>query len=200
MFGLFRNKKKKMKTGSRIALTQYGAFTDLVKELSSAKKPVYIFYFFEESRNFLKDMLSKEYLSFNEVSTEAMNSGTDVYFIKAHTFNPSLFKFNNVKTVYCLDHYPLYSVFSKLVSSLEEMTSPPELITYGGLDEPLLLAFGGEKVQELMKGMGLGESEIVEHNMIISSIESAQKKIEEKVTLESKAHSPSEWFRLNYNH
>jgi len=198
MFGFFGNKRKKVKVISRFALTRQGAFIDLIKQLSSSKKPVYILYFFDESRDFLKKHLSAEYISFKEVNSEPSTIDSDIYFINANTFNPGLFKLNT-KMLYCLDHYPLYSVFFNLILNIGKFELPPELIVYGGMDEPILNAFGGERIRDLMYKMGLKESEIIEHNMISGAIEDAQKKIEAKVTMDSKANSSSEWFKLNYN-
>ena len=198
-FGLIGNKNKKLKTLSRIGLTRQGAFLDILKVVSPAKKPVYIFYFFEESKDYLKSLLTTEYFSFKDISSEPATSDSDVYFINARNFNPHAYKFTSVKLLYCLDHFPLASVHLKFIQSLEEMSSPAELIIYGGLDEPILQKFGGEKIQQLMQRMGIGESEMIEHEMISAAIANAQKKIEEKVKVESKANNALEWFRLNFN-
>ncbi len=199
MFGLFGKKKKQVKTISRIGLTRQDGFLHLLKEISPAKKPIFVFYYFEESKDFLKGLLTTEYFSFKDTSSEPSQSDSDVYFINARTFNPLSFKFNNVKTVYCLDHYPLYSVFTNLASGLSQMESLPELIIYGGIDEPILNLFGGEKIGQLMKTLGIRDSEMVEHEIISTSIGNAQKKIEKKVLAESKANSAVEWFKLNYS-
>ena len=199
MFGFFKKKQKTAKALSRIALTRQAAFLDLIKEVSEVKKPIYVFYFFEESKNYLKGLLTTEYLSFKDTTSEPTPPDADIYFINARTFSPHSFKFTKTKIVYCLDHYPLHSVFSNLSLALGEMSVPPELIIYGGLDEPILNRFGGERITQFMQKMGIQESEMIEHEMINNAIESAQKKIEAKVTVESKSHSASEWFTLNYN-
>lgn len=200
MFGFFKSKNKEIKSNSRFALTRQGAYEDLIKQISPAKKPVFVFYYFEESKNYLKELLSKEYFSVQEITNHSGASGSDVCFINARTFNPLFFKFANIKTLYCIDHYPMHSVFSNLLIGLGEIDPAAELITYGGLDEPILDMFGGERIRELMQKMGLNQSEIIEHAMISGAMENAQKKIEAKVTVESKANSASEWFKLNYHH
>ncbi len=199
MFGFFKKKNKTVKPLSRFALTRQAAFLDLVKEVSEIKKPIYVFYFFEESKNYLKGLLTTEYLSFKDIANEPSSYDCDIYFINARTFAPHLFKFTTSKMVYCLDHFPLHSVFSGLGLGLAEMATPPELIIYGGLDEPIFNRFGGERLQQLMQKLGISDSEMIEHAMISAAIESAQKKIEAKVIVESKAASASDWFTLNYN-
>ena len=199
MFSFFRKKKKKLINLSRIGLTRKSAFLDILNEISPAKKPVYVFYFFEESKDFLKGLLTTEYFSFKDINSEPAKSDADVYFINAKTFHPNLFKFSNRNIIYCLDHYPLASVFQKFIAGIEEVKDLPQLVIYGGLDEPILQKFGGEKIQQLMIKMGITESEMIEHEMISSAIANAQKKIEEKVITEANSNSSVEWFKLNYN-
>ena len=44
--------------------------------------------------------------------------------------------------------------------------------------------FGSERIAKLMDRMGLEEGEVIQHSMVSKSIERAQKKVEEKITLE----------------
>jgi len=91
------------------------------------------------------------------------------------------------------EHYPLYekeiNLFRKL--SIQEVT------VHSAMDEPLFLRFGGEKIIQLMKQMGMKEDQSVQHKMISGAISKAQDKIARKVISESLSHSPAEWLEKN---
>lgn len=46
------------------------------------------------------------------------------------------------------------------------------------LEDPLMRIFGGEKIQTMVKKMGIAEDEAIEANVLTKSIENAQKKVE----------------------
>jgi preprotein translocase subunit SecA len=50
---------------------------------------------------------------------------------------------------------------------------------YVSLEDNLMRLFGSERIAKLMDRMGLEEGEVIQHSMITSSIERAQKKVEE---------------------
>ena len=50
---------------------------------------------------------------------------------------------------------------------------------YVSLEDDLMRLFGSEKIVKLMDRMGLEEGEVIQHSMITSSIERAQRKVEE---------------------
>ena len=56
---------------------------------------------------------------------------------------------------------------------------PGSSVFYVSLEDGLMRLFGSEKIAALMDKMGFEEGEMIEHNMISSSIERAQKKVEE---------------------
>jgi len=97
------------------------------------------------------------------------------------------------KMIVFVEHYPFrkkeLEVFSKLVLA--------EVPVLSALDEPIMMFFGGEKVIDLMKRLGMKDDEPIGHSMVTKSISSAQRKIAEKVEIEKPASSPSQWFALN---
>ncbi|MBA3662674.1 MAG: hypothetical protein H0W61_00500 [Bacteroidetes bacterium] len=193
MFGLFGNKKKKAKTSSRIGMTRNTAFNELVTELSQQSGSRYVFYFFEESRLHLKHQLEKENISIHGTS----GSSEGVYLLNARKQNLTVLPLSAISKVYCIDHFPLYSVFEAFAASLYEANPSQTLIVYGGLDEPIFNVFGGNRIKDLMVKMGMQETEMIEHSMISKAIENAQEKIEKKVVLETSAQSSAEWFKQN---
>ena len=56
---------------------------------------------------------------------------------------------------------------------------PGSSVFYVSLEDDLMRMFGSERIASIMDRMGFQEGEMIEHNMISSSIERAQKKVEE---------------------
>ena len=56
---------------------------------------------------------------------------------------------------------------------------PGSSVFYVSLEDDLMRMFGSERIAKLMDSMGFQEGEMIEHSMISSSIERAQKKVEE---------------------
>ena len=50
---------------------------------------------------------------------------------------------------------------------------------YVSLEDDLMRLFGSERIMKLMDRMGIEEGEVIQHSMITSSIERAQRKVEE---------------------
>ncbi len=92
------------------------------------------------------------------------------------------------------EHYPLRSKEEEVYQSmhLEKVT------IYSSLREPLFQQFGGEKIIQVMQQLGMKETELIEHNMISSSIKKAQDKIELKTPIDQSARSQEEWIVKNY--
>jgi hypothetical protein len=103
------------------------------------------------------------------------------------------FDISNKQIVFA-EHYPLQHKEQDLFKqhSLKEAT------VYSSLDEPLFRHFGGEKIIELMKKLGMKEDESFEHSMISNAISNAQQKIGKKVATELLSSSAEEWFQKNF--
>ena len=91
------------------------------------------------------------------------------------------------------EHYPLRSKEQEFYEKL----GLTEVTVYSSLDEPLFTHFGGDKISNLVKQMGMKEDEAIEHALITSSIKNAQEKINSKVSFDQPAHSQADWFRKN---
>ncbi|MES2800531.1 MAG: hypothetical protein V4638_10985 [Bacteroidota bacterium] len=97
-------------------------------------------------------------------------------------------------TIIFAEHYPIESE----EQAFFETINIEEAIIYSALDEPLFMAFGGEKISSLMQKMGMATDEIIEHKMISSSIQNAQQKISKQVDYVQQAKSQEDWFKKNY--
>jgi hypothetical protein len=91
------------------------------------------------------------------------------------------------------EHYPLHLKEQELYEKL----GLTKVTIYSSLDEPLFTHFGGDKISNLAKQLGLKEDEAIEHALITSSIKNAQEKINSKVSFDQSAYSQTDWFRKN---
>ena len=118
------------------------------------------------------------------------------------TTEPSLFtaqqvhhgQFSGKNNILFAEHYPL----RKKEEELFERLNLAEVLIHSSLDEPLFAHFGGVKIVQMMKQLGMKESDSVQHKMISQSILGAQEKIEKKITAELSAGSQSQWMELNF--
>jgi hypothetical protein len=114
--------------------------------------------------------------------------------------NPILLIANQVHTaeikdkpVVFAEHYPLRNKEEELFQRL----SLTEITIHSALDEPLFDHFGGAKIVQMMKQLGMKENDPVQHKMITQSITNAQEKIAKKLDTEQLASSQREWMQKN---
>lgn len=96
------------------------------------------------------------------------------------------------------ERYPVEKKEAELIQSLRQGGIQNKVTGYCALDDLMMLRFGGEGVMDLMRKMGMSETECIQHSMITASIRNAQKKNSKKITYEQQAKSPDDWYRLNF--
>jgi len=101
-----------------------------------------------------------------------------------------LYDLNN-KTAVFLEHYPVYSKEANLLSEYR----PAHVCFLNSLDDPLFQLFGGN-IASLMRGLGLGEDEYIENDMVRNAVMKAQKKLEKKFRDDFYARSGEEWMEM----
>lgn len=92
-----------------------------------------------------------------------------------------------------MGHYPLAATEAALAENL----GLKKLFVYAALDSPLFKRFGGDRIIEVIRTMGMKEDEGIEHSLVTSAIKKAQGKIAEKTSVERTANSEEEWMLLN---
>jgi hypothetical protein len=97
------------------------------------------------------------------------------------------------KMVVFAEHYPLPQREQTLFKNL----NLKEIPVTSSLDEPLFMHFGGEKLIDIIRKLGMKEDEVIGHAFITSAIQNAQRKLEKNVRIEKQANSAQEWFALN---
>lgn len=75
-----------------------------------------------------------------------------------------------------------------------EAAEPASIRVLSALNEPLLLAFGGENLMAMMEKMGLAPGETITHPLISKSIAKALKRLAEKALYDVTAESAEAWF------
>lgn len=121
-------------------------------------------------------------------------------FTKETTAEISLYMPRNINTsqltgkqIIFAEHHPLKKKEQEVFSKWQLK----EVVIHSSLDEPLFQHFGGERIIDLMRKMGMQENESVQHAMISSSIKNAQEKIEKKMIADFSANSQQEWIARN---
>jgi hypothetical protein len=97
----------------------------------------------------------------------------------------------NKKTAVFLEHYPVYSKEANLLSEYR----PDHVCFLNSLDDSIFQLFGGN-VASLMRGLGLGEDEYIENDMVGNAVMKAQKKLEKKFRDDFYARSGEEWMEM----
>lgn len=97
------------------------------------------------------------------------------------------------KLILFAGHYPLQQVEAEL----GEKIGLKKMLIHSSLTSPLFKHFGGDKIIEVARGMGMKEDEAIEHFLVSSAITKTQGKIADKVSNEQLANSEEEWMQLN---
>lgn len=171
MFGLFK-KDDSVKVIDRVWLTGTAKWNACTAMLRANPDCMFVAWF-EDTATHLKNLLGNEAPVFlaAEVNHQHIHG----------------------RLVMMVEHYPLAQAEQDFFKRLQ-LNEVPVL---SALDEPLFMQFGGERIVELMMKLGVGEDEILGHDMISSSIKRVQQKISQKIVAELKASSQEEWFALN---
>lgn len=96
-------------------------------------------------------------------------------------------------------HYPLPDRENKILSALtagHPLKTPVFFCI--SLEDPLMIAFGSEKLTPLLETLGLKDEECIEHALVTKSIQRAQEKLARTVTHETRTQSEAAWFERNY--
>ncbi len=206
MFSFFK-KKKSAKSTDKVWRSMDEKARGLgldVDAYLAANQNVFIFYYFEETKSWVENLLSEKGIDFKEL--DQANGSTKVTLVPASEIKASsrvvdaLRRYSDPNTTQFLfaNHYPH---FYKETEILEELIHLHETVIeccfYVSLDDPLMEVFGSEKIKSILDRMGVKENEVIQHGMVTSSIARAQKKIDANVTNELRAKSQEEWFRVN---
>ncbi|MEI9944753.1 MAG: hypothetical protein WDN26_11090 [Chitinophagaceae bacterium] len=176
MFNLFGKKSGKIKIADIIWTSEEAKWNGIVEEWKKYPS-LQIVCWFESTQQVLEERFAREITSNNFIYT-------------VHHAHASQLK---GKPLIFAEHYPLLKKEEELFGQwqLEKVT------IHSALSEPLFLHFGGEKILQMMRQMGMREEESIKNELISKAISGAQEKIEKKVTTEMLAHSQKDWLEKN---
>lgn len=186
MFGLFKQKKT-IQVTDLIWKTERIKYDALIKQLQDNNKHILI-YFFEDTKKSIVDELQTASINFSENTS----SNAHILVLKS-TQILQMSSAENVNIIF-VEHYPLLSTEQKLKQHILEVLNIQNVTFYTSFEDELLQLFGAEKILAIMEKMGFNENEPMSHNLISSSIEKAQQKIEEKVSIDTNTRQRKDWF------
>jgi hypothetical protein len=98
-----------------------------------------------------------------------------------------------------IEHYPLPTTERLALDALEQVsaTCAHRTCFFVGLDEPLMLSIGGQKIVGLLERLGMDRGEKISHPMVDKSLLKAQARLEKQVRYSTAASSDREWFERN---
>ncbi|WP_131537385.1 preprotein translocase subunit SecA [Pedobacter nototheniae] len=170
MFGLFSKKDKGVKVVDKIWISDEAKFHACV-EFSKNNQNIIFIAWFDETKSALQAYFQK-----NNVEQQVYLAD---YLSSSQANKEFLF----------VEHHPLSSEEQRIATEFGK----DEITVLSSLSEPIFQLFGGDRIVDLMRKMGLKEDEMIEHNMISSSIKSAQEKIASKTLINGSARSQADW-------
>lgn len=173
MFGLFKKKDKGVPVRDKFWMNEQAKWQACFEWYQQNPQTVFIFWF-EESRNHLCQYFKSKAVS-------------DIHIVDANFANA----FQQNDPVIFIEHFPLFAEEQQKFMDL----GLKEAVIYSSLDDAILDIFGGEKIVEMMRKMGMKEDEMIQNNMITMSVKRAQKKIASKAIISGTAKSQRDWLQ-----
>jgi hypothetical protein len=176
MFNLFKKKEASVKVTDKIWMSEEAKWNGIVNEWKENPQLVIITWF------------DATYRHLQTVFAENTTSPVSL-FIARQVTGPELAG----RKIIFAEHYPLPAKEQDAFGRWQLK----EAVVHSAMDEPLFKHFGGDKIIEMMKQLGMKEDGVITHRMISHAIVNAQEKIEKKVVAETPANSQQEWLQRN---
>ena len=207
MFSFFGKKTTPLiKLEDVVWTSRTARFTGILQrtQKSAEVKPVFLVYFFEDTHKLLQEVfkVAKQPYRFVQ-SADDVKDDKHILIFSAKEFVYHSAKLKNLFAskefeVIFTEHYPLNEPEEEILVKIGDISLRAKAYAYTDFEDGLLKQFGGERILDMMKKMGLNESESISHNLVSKAIKEAKKKIGEKVRREQHASSSEEWFVKNY--
>ncbi len=133
---------------------------------------------------------------------DQVKSGVPVKAVLASNLNTDLAASLNLDESTVIDiivgeRPPLASVDERLEAFVADLPCRCWLSHHLSLEDPIMQAFAGEWVQNLLRKLGMSEEESIESEMVSRRIRQTQRKIERKVRGPVDAESATQWLEKN---
>ena len=203
----FGKKSKVHNLGDKVWIKKEKKYSSLAtdaKQYVNDGKLVLLAYHFKDTEVYLSKKLEENNIAAAKMHEQGSVFQSKINIVQANNFlSQSFIDKLSYETheiiILFAEHYPLFSTEKNIIKSLGSSDKTISYCFYVSLDEPIMRIFGAERIMKLMSAMGIGEEEMISHPMISKAIESAQQKIETKVTSEMKTNSMEEWFEKNFH-
>jgi hypothetical protein len=173
---LFSKKPKSIKVNYRVYFTKLDMYQQLLAQLKQENTQPHLIYFFDQTKEEMRQLLQAASLNIPlDSAYDVMHKDSD--------------------RIILIDLHPLASVMQKF---LQNQRFQQEVTCFMGMDDILMRLFGADRIALIMEKMGMKSDEEISHSMINSSIENAQKKMDERLPhFKDIRTSAEEWAREN---
>jgi hypothetical protein len=210
MFGLWGKKKAQNLIRERdlVFMTRRAADLALFQVARESKKPVLICSCFSASLARIRDasatvgqpfqLATKDWPSQPVEGAAPSMLHTNMMTLDAG-FDAWLRRMGQGFTFLFVEHLPILAAEDATLALLENASAvhPQQIQFFVGLDEPLMAMFGGSRIIELMKKLGLSEDEAIEHPLVDRSLTKARLKFQKRIHVLRAADSDVEWYANN---
>jgi hypothetical protein len=208
MFGWFKRKPRWVDEPDEIYRTRARADAALVETARSSELPVIVASFFALSLERIEAELDAAGVAFQRL---LFGAGADpalrpqIWTLDAsriaqqYAFDGWLLGTGEAYSFLFVEHHPLASEERVLLDVLDETSKvrPQRVRFFVGLDEPLMLRFGADRIVQLMDRLGIGAGDVIRHPLVDRAIRRAQDKLRRDAPSALPASSAEEWFELN---
>ena len=211
--GFFR---KKIKMFDRIWMDEALKFNDILflirTTIEQNKTPLCIYHFHDSGKLFsaffeTQGLSVHKLQSLSELDT-ATQSGwttqTDVILMDSDLINPASIK--GVRSaeksgihfsIFLLERYPIPEPDDRVLAFINKRKDVEHPVAFVSLTEPWLVELMGDRVMTLMERLEIDKSEVIQHQMISSSLRKAQEKLATKVARDFPQDSLEAWLVSN---
>lgn len=184
-----------------------GIASEALTSIQKSHTPV-VFSFFEDSKQNLV-----RFLESNRVNHITLTSGwifesnpatasvfiTDPSGLDSHDVTGWLSQRHKIfpLTLLFLGHYPLPETEERILQKLNQLLGPLPILFCLSLEDGLFESMGVDKIKPMMESLGMGVDEPIQHSMVSRAIANARNKLKDRILVEMKAKSESEWFTKN---
>lgn len=191
MFGLFKKSPTAPEAHYKFFISEIEKYRFLTTKMLEASGDKFVLlYHFENTRSEMEQLLKAAKVSFDT----DRNSGARILVLDAAEFLES--EIYGTPEIFVIEIYPLAERDSRMVQ--KALDKDYQLTFYASVDSAFFQMFGGERVTNLMRQMGMEPGEVIEHKFINSAIVKAQNKIAKGLSVEQPIReSLEEWMKVN---
>lgn len=210
MFGLWKRRPQQVRTDDRIYSRRVRADQALLAEATDGVTPTLVASFFPASLRRVEQALVERGVPTSTLTARArpplpLPPEAGPWLLDANQLMldvglPTWLERADVALrILFVEHFPLARAEAAALGVIAEIGARHlhQVRFFVGLDDPMMLVFGGERLIAVMERLGLAPDEVISHPMVSQAVVTAQRKLERRLGAAQPADSDAEWFRLN---